>query len=214
MDKIKKLSSIKVKDFKVLGIKIKGFTLVELLIVIGILSILTSMVVIVLNPDQLIKQSRDSKRFVDLQILNKAFSMNQSVGGVTLATSGVIYVSIPSSSSTCAGENLPVIPGWTYHCVDLAHYRNIDGTGWIPVDFTQVQSSLGALFASLPIDPVNTTVNGLYYTYVVGSWALSAGIESEKYQAQANADGGYSPNRYEVGNDMSLNATWIGYAYY
>ncbi|MFA7201893.1 MAG: type II secretion system protein, partial [Candidatus Paceibacterota bacterium] len=39
-----------------------SFTLIELLIVIGILAILTAAVVIVLNPTELLKQGRDSTR--------------------------------------------------------------------------------------------------------------------------------------------------------
>ncbi|MFA7202022.1 MAG: type II secretion system protein, partial [Candidatus Paceibacterota bacterium] len=39
-----------------------SFTLIELLIVIGILAILTAAVVLVLNPTELLKQGRDSKR--------------------------------------------------------------------------------------------------------------------------------------------------------
>lgn len=38
----------------------KGFTLIELLIVIGILAVLATAVIMVLNPAELLKQARDS----------------------------------------------------------------------------------------------------------------------------------------------------------
>ncbi|MFA6494844.1 MAG: type II secretion system protein, partial [Candidatus Paceibacterota bacterium] len=41
---------------------LKSFTLIELLIVIGILAILVAAIVITLNPAQLLAQARDSKR--------------------------------------------------------------------------------------------------------------------------------------------------------
>ena len=43
-----------------------SFTLIELLIVIGILAVLMVAVVVVLNPAEYLKQSRDSKRIQDL----------------------------------------------------------------------------------------------------------------------------------------------------
>jgi len=56
-----------------------------------------------------------------------------------------VYVSLPSDNSDCTGLSLPELEGYSYHCSDSAHYRNVDGTGWIPIDFTSVQSSAGSL---------------------------------------------------------------------
>ncbi|MDE2144889.1 MAG: type II secretion system protein, partial [Patescibacteria group bacterium] len=49
-----------------------SFTLIELLIVIAIIGILASALVLVLNPAQLLSQSRDSRRTQDLSNLNNA----------------------------------------------------------------------------------------------------------------------------------------------
>ena len=48
----------------------ESFTLIELLIVIGILAILVAAVIITLNPAQLLAQARDSKRQQDLSTLS------------------------------------------------------------------------------------------------------------------------------------------------
>ncbi len=123
-----------------------------------------------------------------------------------MGTHGDVYVSLPSAQADCSDLGLPVLSSGSYHCSTSANYRNIDGTGWIPVNLASVQSSAGTLFSSLPIDPVNTVANGYYYTYIPGSWALSATMESEKYLA-ANAanDGGQKSTRFEIGNNLSLD---------
>ena len=61
-------------------IRDSSFTLIELLIVIGILAVLATVAVVTLNPLELIKQSRDSNRMADLATLNKALAVYQSSG--------------------------------------------------------------------------------------------------------------------------------------
>ena len=53
----------------------KGFTLIELLVVIAIISILAVVVVLTLNPAELLRQSRDSQRVSDLGTLKSAISL-------------------------------------------------------------------------------------------------------------------------------------------
>ena len=53
----------------------KGFTLVELLIVIAVLAILIAAVVIVLNPGEILAQARDSQRLNDLNTLKSALGL-------------------------------------------------------------------------------------------------------------------------------------------
>jgi uncharacterized protein (TIGR02145 family)/prepilin-type N-terminal cleavage/methylation domain-containing protein len=190
--------------------KVRGFTLIELLIVIGILAILATTVVMVINPAEMVKQSRDGNRMAELQSINKALLVYQSFGGSSsMGTSNIIYISLPDSDSQCGsyyGTLTATSSPWNYHCSPEADYRKTDGTGWIPVDLTSVESSSGALFASLPIDPNNTATDQHYYTYIPGSWALSTTLESTKYlAANATSDGGQSSTRFEVGNNLSLN---------
>jgi uncharacterized protein (TIGR02145 family)/prepilin-type N-terminal cleavage/methylation domain-containing protein len=189
----------------------RGFTLIELLIVIGILAILATTVVMVINPAEMVKQSRDGNRMAELQSINKALLVYQSFGGSSsMGTSNIIYISLPDSDSQCGsyyGTLSATSTGWNYHCSPAADYRETDGTGWIPVDLTSVESSSGSLFASLPIDSTNTATGQLYYTYIPGSWALSTLMESTKYlAANATSDGGQSSTRFEVGNNLSLNS--------
>jgi type II secretory pathway pseudopilin PulG len=185
-----------------------SFTLVELLVVIGILAILTAAVVIVLNPAELLKQSRDSKRTTDLANLNNALKLLLTQNpDVNLGSASTVYVSLADSSSTCGAYALPRLPaGWQYHCAAAADYQKTDSAGWIPVNFGATGNV--ASLPALPVDPQNTLQK--YYSYVAGgSWQISAAFESDKYAAKEVNDGGANPANYEVGSNLSL-APFIG----
>ena len=171
-------------------IRFKAFTLLELLIVIGILAILSTTMIVVINPTDLLARSRDSNRISDLSTVNSAinafvaFYPNASLGSVN-----TVYVSLPSDQSDCSDLNLPSLPGdWSYHCVNLANLRKVDGNGWIPIDFTQMD--IGSPISRLPVDPKNTYVqdlsqaNDFFFTYAVNAskqWELNAKTESAKF---------------------------------
>ncbi len=183
----------------------KAFTLLELLIVIGILAILATVTFVVLNPAELLKQTRDSKRVQDLSTLNKAVELvHISNTNLSLGSSSVVYVSLADTSSNCSNLSLPSLPtGWSYRCVIQANLRKVDGQGWIPINFTS--STFGSPLAILPIDPINNASSGLYYIYVTGgSWKLTGLFESEKQVKFMASDGGPDNGLYETGSDLEL----------
>ncbi|MDP3947341.1 MAG: type II secretion system protein [bacterium] len=188
------------------GRSLTGFTLVELLIVIGIIAALSSFTLLILNPAEMLRQARDSTRMVDTQTINKALGLYETMGGSSFGSASTVYVSIPDTSATCSSLGLPSLPsGWAYSCKTTALYRKVDGTGWIPVNFTSVPG--GSNLSVLPIDPINATTTGLYYTYVTGgSWKLTAVSESQKYVATASKDGGTSGVAFEIGTNLALAA--------
>jgi uncharacterized protein (TIGR02145 family) len=192
-----------------------SFTLIELLIVIGILAILTAAVVVVLNPAELLKQARDSQRMQDLTSLDATLNTIQALNpDISFGTASTVYISIPDTSSTCANLDMPSLPsGWAYHCVTEANLHNTDASGWIPVNFQDATVVTSIQLSSLPIDPTNTTSTGLYYTYITGgSYELAAMMESEKYATTAAHDGGSDALLYEKGTDLTLtpniSRTW------
>jgi prepilin-type N-terminal cleavage/methylation domain-containing protein len=185
----------------------QSFTLIELLVAVALIAVLSVAVIMSLNPQELIKQSRDSTRLSDLQNLNKSLSWFEADTGGTgfMGSSSVIYVSIPDTTSTCANLGLPTPPsGYSYRCVTAQNLQKTDGSGWIPVNFNQI--SFGKTLTKLPIDPINQTSTGNYYTYVAGgSWKLTTRFESQKYTLQHVAqDGGPDPALYELGTDLNL----------
>ncbi len=182
-----------------------SFTLIELLVVIAILAILAVVVVVVINPSELLKQARDSTRLSDLQTLNKAIALFQADQvGKSLGDPNTIYISIPdptlsgNQTSTCSSLNLPQLPsGYQYHCVSKDNLTKIDGKGWAPVPLKDI--SYGSPIPKLPIDPINQTSTGEYYTYIPGgSWELTALLTSQKHQEKAINDGDAFPGVYSI----------------
>jgi len=187
----------------------KSFTLIELLVTLAIVAVLSVVVVVTLNPAELLKQARDSNRLSDLATINTALNLfSTDVTSGFMGTSTVVYVSLPSTTSTCSNLGLPTLPtGYTYNCVTSQNLRNTDGSGWIPVNFNRISSN--SPISQLPIDPQNTT-STKYYTYVTGgSWQLAVKMESQKYQATAHASGGADPSTYTIGNNLTL-APFVG----
>jgi len=200
-----------------------SFTLIELLVVLALVAILSVVVVMTLNPAELLKQARDSNRLSDLATINTALNLfSTDVTSGFMGTSTVVYVSLPSTTSTCSNLGLPTLPtGYTYNCVTSQNLRNTDGTGWIPVNFNRISSN--SPISQLPIDPTNTTSTRLYYTYTPGgSWELNATVEASKNKLGGSndlvsKDGGSATSLYEIGTNLSLNpietgdSTLVGY---
>ncbi len=136
------------------------------------------------------------------------FQIDQS--GTSMGAANTIYVSIPASQTNCSDLGLPSLPdNWFYACSNSTNYRKVDGNGWIPVNFTSL--SYRTPLEILPIDPINTTSTGNYYTYITGgSWELNAMFESSKYRYsgekdRTSKDGGDFWAVYELGSNLTLS---------
>ena len=172
--------------------KKKGFTLIELLIVIAILVILAVVVILTLNPAQLLAQARDSQRMSDMSTLKSAISLYladvaTSSTNCGMGTSSVAYISAASVTATSVVLARYPISSSTMAVATSSTPKNIDGTGWIRINFTLISS--GAPIGSEPIDPVNTLSNNTstsyFYAFAVSSsctFQLSAHMESQRYQ--------------------------------
>lgn len=195
----------------------RGFTLIEALVVVGVVGALSVGTLVVLNPGDLLKQAYDSTRLNDLTELSKTIRYfkfdqpRQSVGN-----SNVVYTSLvdPAATSTagtdCASLNLPVAAsGWTYHCAASSTLRNIDGTGWVPVNF--LASPGASAISKLPVDPINSAQYRVYYTYVTNGldWEFNGVMQSSKYKAGGSKDSAAKDNGddntvYEIGTILTL----------
>ena len=173
----------------------RGFTIVEVLVVVGILIVLVVVALFFLNPSQLASQGRDSNRLSDLTLLNESISLyHEAKPGGSLGTSGIIYISIPDLAATstagtdCSSLGLPALSSGTYHCAASSTYRLTNGTGWLPMNMTGL--AITSPISELPIDPKNTTSTGQCYAYETDGtyWEVSASPESKKYASQASTN--------------------------
>lgn len=160
-----------------------GFTLVELLIIIALVVIFAAVIMVIVNPVEMIKRSRDATRVSDLGNLRSAI---------------ITALSNSTDAATTLCHNL------SFPCTDLstsAGARNIDGTGWIKVNLA-AQSTVTV--SVLPVDPVNDSTN--FYTYYSDgvTFELNAILESGKYESAMWNDGGDNDNVYEVGSSLVL----------
>lgn len=180
-----------------------GFTLIELLIVVGIVSILSTAVITAINPAELLRQARDATRLSDIDALHKALSVVR-FDGLSLGNPNTIYVGIPDTTSTCANLGLPTLPsGWSYSCAPAATFKKVDGTGWIPVNFTL--ASTGSPLGTLPADPSNSTSSALFYVYATNgaSFTVKAeAVESIKQLAK-------TPSGFTITNGTAFNLPYV-----
>jgi len=192
----------------------KGFTLIELLIVIGILAVLATVTLLVLNPAQMFAQARDSQRISDLNTVKSAIALYLSTAATpTLGTiSSVDYCPTYywGSYGTFA------TPATIWGAGNLhATYKSPTGatttpgvTSWIPVPLDTMSG--GSPIGSLPVDPSNTATYSYYYacSSTQMTFKLVGNLESSRYATggsddKETNDGGVTTSYYETGTNLS-----------
>ena len=158
----------------------RGFTLLELIIVIAILAVLAVAVVIVLNPAEVLAKARDSNRLSDLSALKSAIALYLTdvspplLAGATSTvdcadgTAGKIFYSFPSDApgkdialpaaapamGADAGGTMAGTGLWAAQ-VTNANVNNVAGTGWVPVNLNDISPAGSPPLSVMPIDPTN-----------------------------------------------------------
>ncbi|MFH7859787.1 MAG: DUF2341 domain-containing protein, partial [Candidatus Aenigmatarchaeota archaeon] len=187
--------------------KNKAFTILEFIIVLILISTLASLLIYLIKPTEIFKKSRDTKRISDLNTLDYVIgALVYENPSVYIGATNTVYLSLPMDIATtnCKAQyqELPDLPsGWYYYCVERSKLKNIDGTGWIPINFTSYKV---LNIKNLPIDPINKPP--YFYTYVAGgSYELTAVLEmlDSSYKVTSE-DGGDNDYIYEAGDDKTL----------
>ena len=164
----------------------KGFTLVELLIVIAVLAILIAAVIIVLNPGEILAQARDSQRLSDISTLTSVMQLyivQPPVGGIDLGscpTGGRCTFDPGTGNGPFIGD-----------CNSASGtVRTVDGKGWMDVNFTAM--STGSPVPTLPTDPTNnaTYFYGYFCNKSANTFEFANRLESAKYRDKMKTDAG------------------------
>ena len=179
-----------------------GFTLLELLIVIAILAILATVVILVMNPAEALKKTRDTQRIQDLDNLKSTLLLYLAEKGELDLPGGKCTQENPCKSTCCIDS----ADGTTYLCPCTGSYKSTDnnGHGWIPLNFTSMAG--GSPISHLPVDPINNDT--YYYSFAQGSsFEIDCVFESDYYKTKKDLDkkdGGNNDNLYEVGTELTL----------
>ncbi len=164
----------------------RGFTLVELLVVIAIIAILAAVVVLIINPLELTRRSRDAARLTDMANLQQA-------------------INVAAQESTQSGTNVFCVGG-TAPCTESTspigtNTRKSDGTGWVKANLG-AQKSVSV--PTLPVDPLNSGAYNYTYYSDGNAWEMNAALESEQQRDKMANDGGDNDSKYEVGSNLTL----------
>ena len=156
-------------------LKVKGFSLIEFLVVVAILLILATSVLIYTNPVENQKKARDQRRMVDIAQLREAFE--------EFKADNKVY---PDLKSTIRYSNVLVVPN-----SNLTNASN----GWINENMT-------GYLNFLPIDPTNT--NEYRYSYIRVDVSFELNVRLEYFTDTMINDNGNNSNVYEVGDNLTL----------
>ncbi|MBI2633695.1 MAG: prepilin-type N-terminal cleavage/methylation domain-containing protein [Parcubacteria group bacterium] len=201
--------------------KEKGFSLLELLVLVAILAIVVAIAAFALKPGELLRRARDKQRISDLA------TMKIAIGFYIVSTSSPIIGA--SSIAGCRDQqtkytysHVPSVaaPGNGTHVGNTG--RGVDGSGWIPVKLNTLSG--GSPISVWPVDPnpSPSSAGNFYYVYLCKkadlSFTIFANMESEFYSNGGkgdveSTDGGVIPDLYEVGTVFGL-ATSTGTNFY
>lgn len=161
--------------------KQRGFTLIELIVVIAIIAVLAGVVLVAINPAVLLAKGRDAKRLEDFDGLNKAISLAIADSEITLIATG-----------TCTT------------CTSLSGTQAVDGTGWVKFTIPTGKTGLSKFMPALPLDPLNTGTSVYTFGSTLTDWEVNAIMESVDNSAKMTTDGGNSATTLEVGTSLTI----------
>lgn len=171
----------------------KGFTLIELVVVIAIIGILGGAVFMSIRPGELLANSRDTTRKSDLINLSKALDIALANGKITL-------------------ENV------TY--TDLNNYTSLGTKNAVTgksesayVTFKSVDPTFKLDLNKLPSDPLNgnvipvaggTGTKKYKYVYCSNGIDYELNVSLESGISEMEGDGGDNTKAYEIGTSLTL----------
>lgn len=182
--------------------------ILRFLIYLGLITILVSLYIQYIEPFfiKLAQQKRDKTRIENLSLINSALEkILKNNLDLSIGNPNIVYISVPSDNPNCNNLKLSSLPKkYRYACKSKDIFQNIDGSGWLPVNFTKLTENIFTdhLF---PVDPINIAEDGYYYTYIADKgFELSALLESDKYSLLSSKNNGIYSNKFEIGTNPDI----------
>lgn len=125
--------------------KNKGFTLIEILLVVALIAILAGIVIIAINPAKQLSDTRNTQRKIDVKTIIDAIYQ------YTINNNGTIPVAIPTGS-TCPGNTTSEICQTGGNCTNF-------------IDLSVITNN-SKYIVKMPSDPIYSTTNGTGYSIV------------------------------------------------
>jgi prepilin-type N-terminal cleavage/methylation domain-containing protein len=194
----------------------RGFTLIELLVVIAIIAILSIVVVLTLNPAEMLRRSHDSNRVSDLSTIKTAIGLYLAdASSTSMGTSTVCYVQQSAAGTMASGTtNIYEFASSTTEAASLVPYLYSGTTGaacgqwfntalltapttsrsvtagWIPVNLSQISS--GAPIGQWPADPAWSTgspcIGPGCNTSAGHFYSYISGVTNNRYKLEAKME--------------------------
>jgi len=93
-----------------------AFTLLEVLVTIAVISVLATVLVVIINPGEMLRRSGDSRRLSDIGTIKRAVDLALADDQDMLATAGIVDIDTSTDVTNFAGAGidlskyLPVVP--------------------------------------------------------------------------------------------------------
>jgi len=140
----------------------RGFTLIEVLLVIGLISILAAIVIIAINPVYQFAQARNTQRASDVNAILNAVHQNMIdnrgnwICAVTLPTTVATISSAVATGDICDCLVDVFLPAMPFDPASGNHYTDCNDYN---AGYTIVQSAGGRVTISAPQSELGTTIS-------------------------------------------------------
>ncbi len=142
--------------------KQEGFTLIEILVVIGIIAILATIVIIAINPSRQFKQARDTQRLSNINAILNAVGQNIADNkGTFTCAAGALPSSTKTIKSASGGYDMYpcIVPTYMPSIVYDPSSGSFTSTSTYDTGYTVGQDSVGRITIGASVELPSSTAS-------------------------------------------------------